>query len=273
MKEDLKRLIISAVILFAFSAGLIGLVRCLPSKAPANQLPDLIESVRGSVVHVSKPGQRQGSGCLISADGIIFTAKHLSDGEYGDYEITLDDGRKFKIKPGYVLEDKENDITFMQLDLDGQEPNLPYSPLVPDGKLRIGERVLVMGSPLGSKNFNSVSDGMLVASDRNLYDRPGYGWAAGRPYNWRVMLQHTAVTEGGSSGGPVFNMSGEVIGVHVAAEGSTKFAVPVARFRDTIDAVRDHFRLCRFNVIGEPEQEPDYNELYRNFQDWCLSSN
>jgi len=224
-----------------------------------NRLPNLIEDVRSSVVHISKLNDSQSSGCLISADGILFTAKHVSDGKPGDYIVMLDDGREFKVKPGYVLEDRENDITFMQLDLNGTEPNLPYATLATEDVLRVGQQVVVMGSPLGSGNFNSVSVGILSALSRDLYNRKG--WEQEQRYNWHVMLQSTSPAFPGNSGGPVFNMGSEVIGVLVAGQAETlNFSVPVARFVDTIDAVRTHFALCRFNVVKA--EKPTYDVAY-----------
>jgi len=253
-----KKIIVDTVICLLIGAvASLLVVLLLPGTVTReldNRLPDLIEDVRPAVVHIAKLGECQGSGCLISADGIIFTAKHVSDGQPGDYEVTLDDGRKFKVKPGYVLEDKENDVTFMQLDLAGHEPNLPCATLAKEDVLRVGDSVLIMGSPLGSDNFNSVSMGILSATGRDLYNRRG--WESARRFSWHVMLQTTSPAFPGNSGGPVFNMTGEVIGVLVAGQAETlNFSVPVARFADTIDAVRTHFRLCRFNVVDETEVE------------------
>ena len=250
--------IVILVVLLAFVVILV--------KVPAStdsglfSIADQVEEVRGAVVHVRKEGS-QGSGCLISPDGIIFTAKHVSDGTPGDYEVTLDDGRKFRVKPGYVLEDKENDVTFMQLDLQGHEPNLPYAKLAVEDKLRVGDAVFIMGSPLGSDNFNSVSLGLLAAEDRDLYNRNS--WERYRRYNWHVMLQSTSPAYPGNSGGPVFNLDSEVVGVLVAGQDATlNFSVPVARFRDTLDAVRDHFRLCRFDVVAEEKEDKIYDVYY-----------
>lgn len=243
-------------------------------------IADEVESVRDAVVHVLRLGQWQGSGCLISADGILFTAKHVTDGTHADYEVRMDDGRRFPVK--YVIEDKENDVSFMQLDLLNarrpgpqsskhdmpgdkyfiqyeQEPDLPYAQLAEHDNLRVGDKVFIMGSPLGVNNFNSVSLGIVSHQERDLYNRGG--WERYHKYNWHVMIQSTSPAFPGNSGGPVFDLDGDVIGVLVAGEAETlNFSVPVARFRDTIDAVRDHFRLCRFNVVAE--DDVDEGELY-----------
>lgn len=211
-----------------------------------------IAQVRTAVVHVAKHGVCQGSGAIVSADGIIFSAKHVSDGEPGDYTVTLDDGREFPVK--YVVEDTENDVSFMLLDLAAadQEPNLPHVELATTDP-QAGDGVIIGGSPLGKDNFNTFSFGIVSATDRNLYDRRG--WESYKRYDWHVMVQTTSPAFPGNSGGPIFNMQGQVIGVLVAGQAETlDFGVPVARFRDTIDTVRRWFELCRFNVVEEKEK-------------------
>lgn len=213
-------------------------------------IADEVSSVRNSVVHIEKDGVCQGSGCVVSEDGIIFTAKHISDNTYGTYTVTLDDGREYNVK--YVIEDTENDITFMKLDLP-VDVKLQSAKLASEDTLRVGDGVFIFGSPLGKININTVSTGILSAIDRDLYNRPG--WEHYKRYTWHVMLQSTSPAFPGNSGGPVFNMNGEVIGVLVAGQAETlNFSVPVCRFRETIDVVRTWFELCRFNVVENVEE-------------------
>lgn len=212
-------------------------------------LADTIERVRGSVVHIETPGGWQGSGCLISPDGIVFTAKHVTDATPGVYCVTLDGGEVFRVK--YAVEDKENDVAFLQLDLAGHEPNLPFAELTPEDSMRVGDSVFLFGSPLGKDNINTVSTGILSALNRNLYDRDD--WGSYRRYNWHVMLQTTSPAFPGNSGGPCFNMDGQVIGVLVAGQGETlNFSVPVSRFYAALPTVREWLLLNRFRVVPDP---------------------
>lgn len=229
-----------------------------PSAAPAPQLAsapaqvqvqfgvaDQVEAVRGSVVHVLKEGVCEGSGCVISADGIVFAAKHVTDGKPGSYVVTTDDGKKYKVKS--VVEDREHDVAFLKLDLPAGSKLSPAR-LADLSAMRVGDPLFIMGSPLGFDNFNSVSLGILSARQRDIDATTpgGYG------YGWRVTFQSDATAEPGNSGGPVFNLDGEVIGVLVAGVDSTvNYSVPVAVFADDVDTVRAWFELSRFQVVPD----------------------
>ena len=212
-----------------------------------------VEQVRSAVVHVSKQGPNgpecQGSGCIIDPEGIIFTAKHITDHRPGEYVVTLDDGKTtYQVK--YAVEDKDHDVAFLLLDLPAGV-KLPAVPLADLATMRVGDAVFTMGSPLGSFNRNSVSLGILSAMQRDLESAVPLG------YGWRIMFQ--ADNPGvypGNSGGPVFNMAGEVVGVLVAVAGpGLNYSVPVAVFKNRLDAVRTWFALSRF--VPVPEEVPE----------------
>lgn len=247
-----------------------GVVLCCMTifKDPGRNLADVVEAVRPAVVHVEKLGNCEGSGCLISPDGIIFTAKHVSGSAAGDYKVTLDDGRVFRVL--YVIEDRQNDIAFMKLDLAGAEPNLPFARMGDEGTMRVGDSLFIFGSPLGRENINTVSTGILSAKDRNLHDRRDFG--PYRRYNWHVMLQTTSPAFPGNSGGPCFNVAGEVIGVLVAGYAETlNFAVPIARFSDQVETIRRWFELSRWKVV-QPYEENTTDMAGMPVEDkpmWC----
>ena len=238
----------------AFSAivmGSLGLtVHLLEPTAPAVVgIADEVEQVRDTVVHIERVGDWQGSGCIISPDGIIFTAKHVTDSSHGEYKVTLDNGDVYGVK--HVLEDRENDVAFMQLDLP-KGVVLPCATLAAEDSLRIGDPLFIMGSSLGYNNFNSVSLGILSGKERELYERRG--WEQYQKYSWHVMLQSTSSAFPGNSGGPVFNLDCEVVGVLVAGEAETlNFSVPVGRFVESIEIIRTMLLMDRFDPIREEE--------------------
>jgi S1-C subfamily serine protease len=197
-----------------------------------------VESVRNSVVHIEKIGAWQGSGCVISKDGIIFTARHVVEGG-GKFRVTLDDGQVYDAVAGCTS--KEYDVGFLQI-----EPNEPLlaAKLADVKTLRVGEGIFVFGSPFGKRNFNSVSLGILSASHRNIdaTEQSNEGW--------KVLFQHDAMAYPGNSGGPIFNMCGEVIGVHVAGMApGIKYSIPVAVFKEDMQTVRTWLELSKFDVL------------------------
>lgn len=214
--------------------------------APRYGIADQVTRVRSAVVHIQKGDECQGSGCLLTSDGILFTARHITDGDpCGIYTVTLDDGSRYVAK--YILEDREADVSYMKLDL---PPGIttPYARLAHEDTMCVGDALMIFGSPLGKDNVNTVSLGILSAVNRNLDQREG--WEQYTRYQWHAMIQSTSPAFPGVSGGPVFDMQGRVIGVLVAGQAETlNFAVPVARFRESIGTVRDWFALCRLRPL------------------------
>jgi S1-C subfamily serine protease len=200
-------------------------------------IADQVEQVRSAVVHIEKSGECQGSGAIISSDGIIFTAKHVTDGG-GKFIVTLDNGEKYETD--VCVESKDFDVAFIKINAG---KSLPFVPLADLTTVRVGDPIFIMGSPFGSDNFNSVSLGIISAMQRNLDVPQDYG------YGWKVTFQSDATAEPGNSGGPVFNIQGQVIGVLVAGMDATvNYSVPVAVFRYDMGTIRLWFELAKFDV-------------------------
>jgi serine protease Do len=137
-----------------------------------------------------------GSGFVISADGYIVTNNHVIDGA-DDIQIQFFDGRKEKAK--VIGADKATDIALLKVKTD--KP-LPYVDFGDSSHMRVGDWVLAMGNPLG-QGF-SISAGIISAKGRTLngtYDN---------------FFQTDAAINRGNSGGPLFNMDGQVVGVNTA---------------------------------------------------------
>jgi hypothetical protein len=134
-----------------------------------------------------------GSGFIISNNGEIATNYHVIDGAVSG-TVTLNDGTKYNIVSvlGYGKDKQfgDNDIAVIRIDAS----NLPVCKLGDSNKVEVGESVVTIGSPLGLQN--SVSDGIVSKI-----------WNNG-------LIQITAPISHGSSGGPLFNMYGEVIGIN-----------------------------------------------------------
>ncbi|WP_390625195.1 DegQ family serine endoprotease [Falsirhodobacter algicola] len=137
-----------------------------------------------------------GSGFVISEDGYIVTNNHVIENA-DDISIELFSGKTLKAK--LVGTDPNTDIALLKVDSD--EP-LPFVPFGDSNAMRVGDWVVAMGNPLG-QGF-SVSSGIVSARNRALSG------------TYDDYIQTDAAINRGNSGGPLFNMSGQVIGVNTA---------------------------------------------------------
>ena len=135
-----------------------------------------------------------GSGFIISADGLILTNHHVVDGA-DEIKVRLTDNREFT---GKVLgSDAKTDIAVVKIDAKDR----PYLPMGNSDELKVGEWVAAIGSPFGLDN--TVTSGIVSAKSRKL------------PSDQYVpFIQTDVAVNPGNSGGPLFNMKGEVVGIN-----------------------------------------------------------
>ena len=139
-----------------------------------------------------------GSGYIISADGYIVTNNHVIDGaDEIQIEMFGTDGKTFVAK--LIGTDVKTDVALLKIE--SPEP-LPFVTFGNSDKMRVGDWVIAMGNPLG-QGF-SVSAGIVSARGRELNG------------TYDDFLQTDAAINKGNSGGPLFNMDGEVIGMNTA---------------------------------------------------------
>lgn len=178
-------------------------------------LPELVKRIKPSAVAIETFDSRdntlsRGSGFFIAADRVI-TNRHVIE-RASRVEIHTLDGKKYPVR-GVLAVDGEGDLALLQVDLPrGVAIPLPIVSSVPQE----GESIVVIGNPYGLEG--SVSNGIVSA----VREISGYG----------KIIQITASISPGSSGSPVVNMIGQVIGVATlqAAEGQNlNFAVPSER--------------------------------------------
>jgi serine protease Do len=170
-----------------------------PMVPPGSPFEDFFKDFMGPNGQGGNEPQRSealGSGFVVSADGFIVTNNHVIEGA-DDIEIEFFAGNKLKAK--LVGTDLKTDIAVLKVE--SPQP-LPFVAFGDSNKMRVGDWVLAMGNPLG-QGF-SVSSGIISARGRELsgaYDD---------------FLQTDAAINKGNSGGPLFNMDGQVIGVNTA---------------------------------------------------------
>jgi tetratricopeptide (TPR) repeat protein len=205
--RQLKFLLLLLVFAFGFAPETI----C----AQEADLPELVRRIKPSAVAVETFGAKgeklaRGSGFFVAANRII-TNRHVIENA-AKVEIHLMNGNTFTAK-GTVAIDGEGDLALLQVDV----PAAQAAPLyIEKATPQEGESIVVIGNPFGLEG--SVSNGIVSA----VREIAGYG----------KIIQITAPISPGSSGSPVVNMRGEVVGIATlqAAEGqSLNFAVPAER--------------------------------------------
>ncbi|HNQ03303.1 MAG TPA: DegQ family serine endoprotease [Thiobacillaceae bacterium] len=159
------------------------------------------------------PRQGAGSGFIISPDGIILTNAHVVDGA-SEVTVKLTDRRELKAR--VVGLDKPTDVAVLRVDA----RDLPVARLGASEPLRVGEWVLAIGAPFGFEN--SATAGIVSAKARALPDEA-----------YVPFIQTDVAVNPGNSGGPLFNLRGEVVGINSQIYSQTggyqglSFAIPI----------------------------------------------
>jgi len=173
----------------------------------------------------------QGSGFLISSDGYAVTNNHVVDGA-DKVEVITDAGKTYTAK--VIGTDPRTDIALIKIEGGSDFPFVKLS----EGKARIGDWVLAVGNPFGLGG--TVTAGIVSASGRDI----GSG-----PYDDYIQID--APVNKGNSGGPSFNMQGEVVGVNTAifspSGGSVgiAFSIPASTVKTVIAQLKDKGRVSR----------------------------
>ena len=173
----------------------------------------------------------QGSGFLISPDGLILTNHHVVDGA-DEIKVHLADDREFKAK--VIGSDAKTDVAVIKID--GKD--FPCVKLGNSKDVKVGEWVAAIGAPFGLEN--TVTSGIVSAKSRNL------------PSDQFVpFIQTDAAVNPGNSGGPLFNMKGEVIGINSQIFSTSggfmglSFAVPIDLALQIKDELVKHGKVSR----------------------------
>ena len=188
----------------------------------------------GSGVPRDMPTRGQGSGFIVSADGIILTNAHVVR-DAREVTVKLTDRREFRAK--VLGADPRTDVAVLKIDAS----NLPVVTLGKTSELKVGEWVLAIGSPFGFEN--TVTAGVVSAKGRSLPDDSAV------PF-----IQTDVAINPGNSGGPLFNTRGEVVGMNSQIYSRSggyqgvSFAIPIdvaSRIKNQIVATGkvEHARL------------------------------
>ncbi len=177
------------------------------------------------------PIRAEGSGFIVSPNGIILTNAHVVN-DASRVTVKLTDKREFKAKVLGV--DKPSDVAVLKI----YANNLPTVKLDPADDVKVGEWVVAIGSPFGFEN--SVTAGIVSAKSRTLPDE-----------SYVPFIQTDVAVNPGNSGGPLFNNKGEVVGInsqiytHTGGYQGLSFAIPIDVVLHVKDQLLQHGGVTR----------------------------
>ncbi len=180
------------------------------------------------------PVRGAGSGFIVSADGYILTNTHVV-ANADEVTVRLTDRREFPAK--VIGADERTDVAVIKI----SASNLPIVKLGDPAKLKPGQWVLAIGSPFGFEN--SATAGIISATSRSI---PGE--------NAVPFIQTDVAVNPGNSGGPLFNMNGEVIGINSQIFSRTggfmgvSFAIPIDVARNVEEQLVKTGRVVRGRI-------------------------
>jgi serine protease Do len=184
------------------------------------------------------PSRGVGSGFLVSSDGYVLTNAHVV-ADASEVTVTLTDRREFVAK--VIGIDKASDVALIKIAATG----LPTVRFGDPSKLRPGQWAIAIGSPFGFEN--SVTAGVISAIGRPLID-------GSSQTNYVTFIQTDAAVNPGNSGGPLFNIDGEVIGINSQIYSRTggymgvSFAIPIDLALNVKDQLQKNGKVVRSRI-------------------------
>ena len=189
------------------------------------------------------PSRGEGSGFVISPDGYILTNAHVVD-DANEVTVRMTDRREYRAK--VVGMDRRTDVAVLKIDA----KSLPVVQVGDPRGLKAGEWVIAIGSPFGFEN--SVTAGIVSATARSLSDA------------YTPFIQTDVAVNPGNSGGPLFNLRGEVVGINSQIYSRTggyqgvSFAIPIDVAMDVKNQLvtTGHVQRGRIGVTIQEVNQP-----------------
>jgi len=178
------------------------------------RLQAALKKTKGAVVAVQSGGGA-GSGVIVSKDGFVLTAGHISGRPGRSVKIVLPDGRRVDAVTMGGSEISDSGMCRIK-----EEGEWPFVPMAEKGKSQVGDWCFALGHPGGFLEKR----GMVTRIGRVIYKR-------------HAMLRTDCRLLGGDSGGPLFNLDGEVIGIHsrIARDDDANFHAPIESYLEHWD--------------------------------------
>ena len=187
-----------------------------------------------------------GSGFIITDDGYVITNNHVVEGA-DKIQVHLNDRRVFDAE--VIGLDEPSDIALLKIPAE----NLPYVNFGDSDDVRVGDWVLAIGSPFGLEF--SAAAGIVSAQGRSVPGRSSY--------NYMSFIQTDVAINQGNSGGPLFNLDGDVVGINSQIISSTggsngiSFSIPSNVAENVVAQLRESGRVER-GLLGVRMREVDY---------------
>jgi len=195
------------------------------------QFRQFFQSVPDAPMLKQAPSMALGSGFFISSDGYVVTNNHVVDNS-DNFTVTTQDGSDYHAK--LIGKDDKTDLALLKITTDKAFPFVKFS----HDPIRVGQWIMAAGNPFGLGG--TVTAGIVSATGRDI----GSG-----PYDNYIQID--APVNRGNSGGPTFDLQGEVIGINTSiyspSGGSVgvAFDIPAATAEHVIEALKDHGSVVR----------------------------
>lgn len=199
---------------------------------PPGAPPGANPGQRGDRNPPARRSQSLGSGFIIDPSGIVVTNNHVIDGA-DEITVTMHDG--VMLKATLVGKDERTDIAVLKVIADRPLPSVSFGD---SDTARVGDWVLAIGNPFGLGG--TVTAGIVSARGRDIQQGP-----------YDNFIQTDAAINKGNSGGPLFNMAGEVVGINTAIYSPTGgsvgvgFSIPASLAKNVVAQLRDYGRARR----------------------------
>ena len=191
-------------------------------------IQQILTKAEPSVVSIKTNAGAQGSGVIVSADGLILTNNHVIEGATS-YKVTLFNG---DVKTAEVVgSEPANDVAVIRIK-DGA--GLTAADLGSSDALKVGDDVLAIGNALALAGSPTVTRGIVSAKER-IVDEPNNN------VHLEHMLQTDAAINPGNSGGPLINTAGQVVGINTAVNldgQNIGFAISIDSVKSIIDDIK-----------------------------------
>ena len=221
-----------------------GAVPDLPKGTPFDEMFEEFFKNHGGMPHPrAQKAQSLGSGFVIDPSGIVITNNHVV-GDANDIIVIFNDGRKLKAK--VIGKDSKVDVAVLKVESDKPLKTVKFGD---SDKARVGDGVMAVGNPFGLGE--TVTAGIVSARNRNIDSGP-----------YDDFLQTDASINKGNSGGPLFNLQGEVIGINTAilSPSGGSIGIGFATPSDTVQPViaqLEQFHETRRGWLGVRIQPVD----------------